>query len=50
VAPRDPANSSLMKKLTGVSLGDQMPLRRARLNANQVEILRRWITAGAPNN
>jgi hypothetical protein len=50
VAPGDPAGSSLIKKLTGVTLGAQMPLRRARLTAEQVETLRQWITAGAPNN
>ena len=40
----------LMKKLSGTSLGAQMPLHRDRLSGAQVETLRRWIMAGAPNN
>jgi hypothetical protein len=50
VAPGNPANSSLMKKLSGTTLGDQMPLHKPRLTEAQVETLRKWITAGAPNN
>jgi hypothetical protein len=50
VDPGNPTNSSLMKKLSGTTLGDQMPLHRPRLTEAQVETLRKWITAGAPNN
>ena len=50
VAPGDAAASALMKKLTGITLGPQMPLRKLRLNPAQVETLRKWIMDGAPNN
>jgi hypothetical protein len=50
VAPGDPANSVLIKKLTGATAGDQMPLHRRRVTAAEADSMRRWITAGAPNN
>lgn len=50
VAPGDPAGSALMKKLSGNTLGAQMPLHRPRLTPAQVETLRKWITAGAPRD
>jgi hypothetical protein len=50
VVPRDPASSQLLKKLSGATLGAQMPLHRDRLTPAQVETLRQWITSGAPNN
>jgi hypothetical protein len=50
VAPGDAAASTLVKKLTGITLGPQMPLRKPRLTPAQVETLRQWIMAGAPNN
>ena len=50
VAPGDPDNSILMKKLTGNTAGLQMPMRYPRLTGAQVRRLKDWITAGAPNN
>jgi hypothetical protein len=50
VAPGDPDGSSLWKKLTGTAIGPQMPLQRPRLSADQVQLLRDWIAAGAPND
>jgi hypothetical protein len=50
VTPGNPSASQLIKKLTGATLATQMPLRKARLTPAQVETLRQWILAGAPNN
>jgi hypothetical protein len=50
VAPGDPDNSVLMKKLTGITTGTQMPMRYPRLTGAQVKVLKDWISAGAQNN
>jgi hypothetical protein len=50
VAPGDPDGSALWKKLTGTTLGAQMPLQRPRLSAEQVQLLSDWIAAGAADN
>jgi hypothetical protein len=50
VAPGDPDNSVLMKKLTGQTAGAQMPMRYFRLSGVQVKTLKDWIAAGAQNN
>lgn len=50
VAPGDPEASMLMQKLTGDGPGAQMPLHASRLTESEVDALRTWIAAGAPNN
>ena len=50
VAPGEPDNSVLMKKLTGATAGAQMPMRYPRLTGAQVKVLKDWIAAGAQNN
>jgi hypothetical protein len=50
VAPGDPDGSVLMKKLTGMTAGNQMPLHHPRLTTAQVKTLKDWIAAGAPSN
>jgi Big-like domain-containing protein len=51
VKPGDPDNSFLTIKLTGPSLpqGSPMPLGKPPLSAAQIQLIRDWITAGAPN-
>jgi hypothetical protein len=50
VSPGDPDNSVLMKKLTGITAGAQMPMRYPRLSGTQVKALKDWVTAGAKND
>jgi hypothetical protein len=51
VAPRDPEHSFLLIKLTapGPGEGSQMPLGRTPLPADQIQLIRDWIAAGAAN-
>lgn len=51
VVPGDPAASFLVRKLEGdlaPGEGDRMPQVGAALPAKQLDLVRRWITAGAP--
>jgi len=51
VAPGDPGRSFLLDKLTGMLLADegaQMPRVGTALPAARVDLVRRWIAAGAP--
>lgn len=52
VAPSDPNNSYLLQKINGTTNipGLQMPLGKAPLNSDQVNLVRDWILSGAPNN
>ena len=52
VAPGDPENSYLIHKLEGRSgiVGSQMPKDGPFLSAEQIDVVRSWITAGAANN
>ena len=55
VKPNDPDNSYLVRKLEGTQVqaggsGARMPLNANPLPASQIEIIRRWISQGAPNN
>lgn len=47
-----PDNSYLINKLTGMNMcrGGQMPLRSPALSMAQIDLVRSWICAGAPNN
>ena len=48
VAPGDPDNSYLIRKLEGTaSVGAQMPLNGAPLEQSTIDIIRQWITDGA---
>jgi hypothetical protein len=50
-ASGDPATSYLVHKVTGdlgPGLGKRMPLNRPKLDATLVEVVRRWVEAGAP--
>ena len=53
VAPGDPATSLLFHKVKGdladPSFGQRMPRDRARLNPFLVDLMKRWIAAGAPD-
>lgn len=50
VVPGDVAASRLLQAVTGTSdEASQMPLDRPPLEAAEVELLRRWIAAGAPH-
>jgi sugar lactone lactonase YvrE/mono/diheme cytochrome c family protein len=51
VVPGDPARSFLLQKLTGemgYGEGDPMPSVGSALSAEQIQLIRRWIQAGAP--
>lgn len=51
VAPNDPANSYLYRKITGAGItGDRMPQGGPYLNDAQMKLVRDWIRRGAPND
>lgn len=53
VAPGDPDASYLVHKLEGAGpcfMGTQMPQGQPPLPAAQIQLIRDWITQGAPNN
>ncbi|MEX1364312.1 MAG: hypothetical protein AB1Z98_14395, partial [Nannocystaceae bacterium] len=51
VTPGNPTNSYLMTKLTGDGFaGQQMPLGAAPLSDAELDIVRLWISYGAPND
>jgi hypothetical protein len=52
VIPNDPDGSYLIQKLEGSPdiMGDRMPQRGPFLTPGQIQIIRRWIEVGAPNN
>jgi hypothetical protein len=48
VAPGEPDNSYLVQKIEGrAAVGDQMPLGGPSLDAEQINLIRQWIAAGA---
>jgi hypothetical protein len=51
VAPGDPANSYLYRKITGAGItGDRMPQAGPALSDAQIKLVRDWIRRGAPND
>ena len=51
IAPLDPANSYLYRKITGSGItGDRMPQALAPLTDVQIKLVRDWIRRGAPND
>jgi hypothetical protein len=51
VAPGDPANSYLYRKITGAGItGDRMPQNGPYLTDAQTKLVRDWIRRGAPND
>jgi hypothetical protein len=51
VAPGDPTNSYLYRKITGAGItGDRMPLNQPPLSDAQLALVRDWIRRGAPND
>ena len=51
VAPNDPANSYLYRKVTGAGItGERMPFGAPPLSDAQIALLRDWILRGAPND
>jgi hypothetical protein len=52
VIPGDPENSYLIHKLEGRSTiaGVRMPLGGPYLETGQIQVIKRWIEIGAPNN
>jgi hypothetical protein len=55
VRPNFPDSSYLVHKLQGTQdqvggSGGQMPLGAAALSQSQIDVIRQWITDGAPNN
>ena len=51
VAPGDPANSYLYRKIVGAGItGDRMPQGGPYLNDAQIKLIRDWIRRGAPND
>ena len=49
VAPGDPDNSYLIMKLEGTA-GSRMPRGQAPLTAEEIAVIRQWITEGARDN
>ena len=49
VSPGKPDESELLLAVLGQGGGERMPLKRPPLSAEQVDLLRRWIAAGAPH-
>lgn len=51
VAPGDPANSYLYRKITGANItGERMPLQMPPLSDDKIKLVRDWIRRGAPND
>jgi hypothetical protein len=52
VIPGDPENSYIIHKLEGRSTiaGVRMPMGGPYLETGQIQVIRRWIEIGAPNN
>ena len=51
VAPGDPANSYLYRKITGAGItGDRMPQGGPYLTDAKIKLVRDWIRRGAPND
>jgi len=51
VAPGDPANSYLIRKLEGTNtVGSRMPLGGPFLDADTLARIKSWIASGAPDN
>ena len=51
IAPSDPANSYLYRKITGAGItGDRMPQGGPYLTDAQTKLVRDWIRRGAPND
>lgn len=51
VAPGDPANSYLYRKITGAGItGERMPIGLPPLSDAQIRLVRDWIRRGAPND
>jgi hypothetical protein len=51
VAPNDPANSYLYRKITGSGItGDRMPQALPPLSDAEIALVRDWIRRGAPND
>jgi hypothetical protein len=51
VAPGDPSNSYLFRKITGAGItGDRMPLGQPPLSDAKIALVRDWIRRGAPND
>jgi hypothetical protein len=47
IAPGDPDQSVLFRKISGATCGPRMPAGGAPLDAAQIETIRAWIAAGA---
>ena len=51
IEPNDPEESYIIDKLEGTqAVGGQMPLGQSPLPAQTIQLIRDWITAGAPDN
>ena len=51
VAPGDPDNSYLVRKIQGTGIvANRMPLNSAPLSQAQIDLVRQWVSDGAPNN
>ena len=51
IAPGDPANSYMYRKIVGAGItGDRMPQNGPYLSDTQIKLIRDWIRRGAPND
>ncbi len=51
IEPGDPDNSYLVRKVQGTGIvADRMPLGAEPLTQDQIDLIRQWVSDGAPNN
>ncbi len=51
IEPLQPDNSYLVRKIEGSGIvAGRMPLERARLRQQTIDLIRRWVSEGANNN
>lgn len=51
IEPGDPDNSYLVRKVEGSNIvANRMPLGAAPLDQEQIDLIRQWVTDGAPDN
>ncbi|MGD8418782.1 MAG: hypothetical protein PVH91_17090, partial [Pseudomonadales bacterium] len=50
IEPGDPDNSYLVRKIEGTGLLERMPAGSPPLSDATIQLIRDWVSAGAPNN
>ena len=50
IAPGDPDDSYLVRKVEGTGLGARMPRNMPPLSGAEIQLIRDWVSSGAPDN